>query len=248
MFFDEESAEDNDEDDDEEEDDNEDFFESLVLSSSQHPNKKPRMEKTTPPLLTTTTLPTKKPLFGSTTTNTVTLQKPSLFDDIEQENNDMDEDEEEEDDDELGIFLMADKYKPPLSSIIKKENDTESSLEPLDIDPETGMYQELADLLRLKETAKMEEEDTIPTTDGAVERPHFPGAKPSREKAPFVLSPPEVEPAVEIPASMAQYLRPYQIEGVQFFYRLYCQNEGGLLGDDMVGLLVFCLGIIAIAD
>lgn len=36
-----------------------------------------------------------------------------------------------------------------------------------------------------------------------------------------------------IPASIAQYLRDYQITGVQFLHRLFVNQEGGILGDDM---------------
>ncbi|GAP89587.1 putative DNA excision repair protein [Rosellinia necatrix] len=36
-----------------------------------------------------------------------------------------------------------------------------------------------------------------------------------------------------IPASLAQYLRDYQIEGVQFLYDLFVHQRGGILGDDM---------------
>ncbi|KAI0394093.1 P-loop containing nucleoside triphosphate hydrolase protein [Xylariaceae sp. FL0594] len=36
-----------------------------------------------------------------------------------------------------------------------------------------------------------------------------------------------------IPASIAQYLRDYQIEGVKFLYDLFVHQRGGILGDDM---------------
>ncbi|KAI0514519.1 P-loop containing nucleoside triphosphate hydrolase protein [Xylaria bambusicola] len=36
-----------------------------------------------------------------------------------------------------------------------------------------------------------------------------------------------------IPASLAQYLRDYQIQGVQFLYDLFIHQRGGILGDDM---------------
>ncbi|KAI1425728.1 P-loop containing nucleoside triphosphate hydrolase protein [Xylaria sp. FL1777] len=36
-----------------------------------------------------------------------------------------------------------------------------------------------------------------------------------------------------IPASLAQYLRDYQVEGVQFLYDLFVHQRGGILGDDM---------------
>ncbi|KAI0407640.1 P-loop containing nucleoside triphosphate hydrolase protein [Xylaria palmicola] len=36
-----------------------------------------------------------------------------------------------------------------------------------------------------------------------------------------------------IPASLAQYLRDYQIQGIQFLYDLFIHQRGGILGDDM---------------
>ncbi|KAI1271119.1 P-loop containing nucleoside triphosphate hydrolase protein [Xylaria sp. FL0933] len=36
-----------------------------------------------------------------------------------------------------------------------------------------------------------------------------------------------------IPASIAQYLRDYQVEGVKFLYDLFVHQRGGILGDDM---------------
>ncbi|KAF2765614.1 hypothetical protein EJ03DRAFT_330780 [Teratosphaeria nubilosa] len=36
-----------------------------------------------------------------------------------------------------------------------------------------------------------------------------------------------------IPAPIAQYLRPYQIEGADYLHRLFLFQEGGILGDDM---------------
>ncbi|KAI1435190.1 P-loop containing nucleoside triphosphate hydrolase protein [Xylaria sp. CBS 124048] len=36
-----------------------------------------------------------------------------------------------------------------------------------------------------------------------------------------------------IPASLAQYLRDYQLQGVRFLYDLFLHQRGGLLGDDM---------------
>ncbi|KAL4954047.1 P-loop containing nucleoside triphosphate hydrolase protein [Aspergillus filifer] len=36
-----------------------------------------------------------------------------------------------------------------------------------------------------------------------------------------------------IPASIAQWLRPYQIEGIEFLHQLFVYQKGGILGDDM---------------
>lgn len=64
------------------------------------------------------------------------------------------------------------------------------------------------------------------------EKPKFDersGIKPSREYKDVFLE----QSAGVIPASIAQYLRDYQIEGVKFLHRLFVYQEGGILGDDM---------------
>jgi DNA excision repair protein ERCC-6-like 2 len=64
------------------------------------------------------------------------------------------------------------------------------------------------------------------------EKPKFDersGVKPSREYRDIFLE----QSAGIIPASIAQYLRDYQVEGVRFLHRLFVYQEGGILGDDM---------------
>ncbi|KAH8199499.1 hypothetical protein TruAng_006312 [Truncatella angustata] len=64
------------------------------------------------------------------------------------------------------------------------------------------------------------------------EKPKFDersGIKPSREYQDIFLE----QSAGIIPASIAQYLRDYQVEGVKFLHRLFIYQEGGILGDDM---------------
>lgn len=39
---------------------------------------------------------------------------------------------------------------------------------------------------------------------------------------------------LSVPSSINMYLRDYQRDGVAFFFRQYAQNQGGILGDDMV--------------
>ena len=39
---------------------------------------------------------------------------------------------------------------------------------------------------------------------------------------------------LSVPSSINTYLRDYQRDGVAFFFRQYAQNQGGILGDDMV--------------
>ncbi|KAK7756103.1 hypothetical protein SLS62_002046 [Diatrype stigma] len=64
------------------------------------------------------------------------------------------------------------------------------------------------------------------------EKPQFDGRsgiKPCHEYKDIVLE----SSAGIIPASIAQYLRDYQIEGVRFLHELFVYQKGGILGDDM---------------
>ncbi len=62
------------------------------------------------------------------------------------------------------------------------------------------------------------------------ERPQFPDTiKPGRPYKDVEL---ELSAGL-IPASIAQYLRDYQIVGVRFLHRLFVYQKGGILGDDM---------------
>lgn len=64
------------------------------------------------------------------------------------------------------------------------------------------------------------------------ERPEFDtgsGVKPCRAYKDIELP----QSAGFIPASIAQYLRDYQISGVEFLHRKFVYQEGGILGDDM---------------
>ncbi|KAI2606416.1 P-loop containing nucleoside triphosphate hydrolase protein [Hypoxylon fragiforme] len=64
------------------------------------------------------------------------------------------------------------------------------------------------------------------------EKPQFDeksGIKPSRPYKDVVLE----HSAGIIPASIAQYLRDYQVEGVKFLHYLFVYQKGGILGDDM---------------
>ncbi|KAF5658413.1 DNA repair protein [Fusarium heterosporum] len=64
------------------------------------------------------------------------------------------------------------------------------------------------------------------------ERPKFSessGIKPSRAYKDIELP----QSAGLIPASIAQYLRDYQVAGVSFLHRKFVYQEGGILGDDM---------------
>ncbi|KAL1897381.1 hypothetical protein Sste5346_004117 [Sporothrix stenoceras] len=61
-------------------------------------------------------------------------------------------------------------------------------------------------------------------------RPQFDSSvRPSRERKDIHL---EFSAGV-IPACMAEYLRDYQVAGVQFLHQLFVYQKGGILGDDM---------------
>jgi DNA excision repair protein ERCC-6-like 2 len=61
------------------------------------------------------------------------------------------------------------------------------------------------------------------------ERPDFPTVEASRAYKDIELP----HSAGVIPASIARYLRDYQVEGVAFLHELFVYQKGGILGDDM---------------
>ena len=64
-------------------------------------------------------------------------------------------------------------------------------------------------------------------SDDLPERPNF-NTTPSALKEDLLLASGGI-----VPAPIAQWLRHYQVEGVQFMYRLWKEGRGGILGDDM---------------
>lgn len=61
-------------------------------------------------------------------------------------------------------------------------------------------------------------------------RPGFPLAPKQNILGPLIL---DREESVKVPAAINTYLRDYQRDGVNFFWRQYKEGRGGLLGDDM---------------
>ncbi|KAJ2911902.1 hypothetical protein MD484_g8516, partial [Candolleomyces efflorescens] len=61
-------------------------------------------------------------------------------------------------------------------------------------------------------------------------KPGFPLAPGQTTKPAYVL---DKEQNIKVPAAINTYIRPYQRDGVDFFYKQYNDNRGGLLGDDM---------------
>ncbi|PIA88856.1 Switch 2 [Cercospora beticola] len=74
---------------------------------------------------------------------------------------------------------------------------------------------------------KHDETDTAP--DERLEaKPSLPGVTPPQPFEKIRLG-----KQTHIPASIAQYLKPYQIDGVKWLYKKFENQEGALLGDDM---------------
>ncbi|KAM5352562.1 hypothetical protein ACJ41O_005284 [Fusarium nematophilum] len=92
--------------------------------------------------------------------------------------------------------------------------------------------------IRFEETRRLRELE---------ERPKFEessGIKPCRPYKDIELP----RSAGLIPASIAQYLRDYQVEGVSFLHRKFVYQEGGILGDDMgLGKTVQVAALLTVA-
>lgn len=72
------------------------------------------------------------------------------------------------------------------------------------------------------------------------------GCQPCSEKLPLILSSEDVSPPIQVPASITQYLRDYQLDGVRFLYKRFKAGEGGILGDDMgLGKTIQAIAFIA---
>ncbi|KAG9007115.1 hypothetical protein FRB90_009546 [Tulasnella sp. 427] len=97
----------------------------------------------------------------------------------------------------------------------------------------------------LVQTAETESEASDPETSRTVLRPIDPLTDPQRPrpafkptpdqqlKGPLVLGLDSDGREISVPRSIAMYLRPYQEEGVRFFWERYKEGRGGVLGDDM---------------
>ncbi|KAG1842570.1 hypothetical protein C8R48DRAFT_37945 [Suillus tomentosus] len=79
------------------------------------------------------------------------------------------------------------------------------------------------------ETEPEDEDETYPNPNLHA-KPGFPLAPGQSPLGPMILDRAE---GIMVPASINTYLREYQREGVRFFWELYKQGRGGLLGDDM---------------
>lgn len=61
-------------------------------------------------------------------------------------------------------------------------------------------------------------------------KPGFPLAPGQTERQALIL---DKDQGIFVPGTINTYLRQYQRDGIQFFWRQYSEGRGGLLGDDM---------------
>lgn len=64
-------------------------------------------------------------------------------------------------------------------------------------------------------------------TDPLRPKPAFKATVEQQLKGALIL---DHEKHIQVPRSLAMYLRPYQEEGVRFFWERYKQGRGGILG------------------
>ncbi|XP_069126621.1 DNA excision repair protein ERCC-6-like 2 isoform X2 [Argopecten irradians] len=98
-----------------------------------------------------------------------------------------------------------------------------------------------------------EEEEAIQDTRGCegfeeeeLEKPRF-KFTPAAAKIPYLLSAgtQDTQP-VQVPATINQYLRDYQRDGIKFLYSHYKEDRGAILGDDMgLGKTVQVIGLLS---
>lgn len=72
-----------------------------------------------------------------------------------------------------------------------------------------------------------------PLTDPRRPRPAFKPNADQQLKGPLILGLDDEGRELSVPRCVAMYLRPYQEEGVRFFWERYKEGRGGILGDDM---------------
>ncbi|KAH7909981.1 RAD26-like SNF2 family DNA-dependent ATPase [Hygrophoropsis aurantiaca] len=75
-----------------------------------------------------------------------------------------------------------------------------------------------------------ESDSEVPANPGFKPRPNFSLAPDQTPLGPCIL---DRGKHISIPASINTYLREYQRDGAKFFWELYDEGRGGLLGDDM---------------
>ncbi|KAG8821745.1 hypothetical protein FRC19_007320 [Serendipita sp. 401] len=156
---------------------------------------------------------------------------------IKQEDDDLgtEEDDVTEDDDEEPSSFDVEalkRYNISVEEIVRKMNGQTSKSESRRLrrlqDPEATESDSDSDIsptFRTSDDVNKEENPTIPEFNP---RPQF-GSRP-RTSGPYILN---RKDGIQIPASINDYLRPYQKEGVRFLFERYCNGRGAILGDDM---------------
>ncbi|KAF8841022.1 hypothetical protein BDN67DRAFT_574330 [Paxillus ammoniavirescens] len=120
----------------------------------------------------------------------------------------------------------AKRAKEPPS---EEDSETESESEDELVKPARSAARVALPVVSDSETESEDEGDMI-ANPAFSPRPGFPLGPDQSYLGPFVLN---REQGIMVPASVNTYLRPYQRDGVQFFWDLYHEGRGGLLGDDM---------------
>ncbi|KAJ6261734.1 hypothetical protein Dda_2532 [Drechslerella dactyloides] len=87
----------------------------------------------------------------------------------------------------------------------------------------------LKDIYRFPPDSTISSDEDDDKLEDLEEKPQFPGASPCRDYKDIILD----RSRGVIPASIAQWLRDYQIEGVRFMHNAFILNTGVILGDDM---------------
>ncbi|KAH0833982.1 RAD26-like SNF2 family DNA-dependent ATPase [Lanmaoa asiatica] len=150
------------------------------------------------------------------------------------------DDSETESESETELVVQTLKRKSPSSCQVMPPSKRKQTLHVED-DSETESESEEDELVKIdSETESEDEEDTI-ANPAFSPRPGFPLNEDQKYLSPFVLN---REKGIMVPAAINTYLREYQREGVQFFWDLYDEGRGGLLGDDM-GLVCKTIQVIS---
>ncbi|CCG84448.1 protein of unknown function [Taphrina deformans PYCC 5710] len=94
----------------------------------------------------------------------------------------------------------------------------------------------------LQETQDLHPKPSTASCQGVKEKPLFDG-QPNNPKRDILLG--LEDDKTTLPGCTAQWLRPYQIDGILFMYDLYTTKTGGILGDDMgLGKTVQVIGLL----
>ncbi|KAJ2927608.1 hypothetical protein H1R20_g9482, partial [Candolleomyces eurysporus] len=173
--------------------------------------------------------------------------------------NNEDEDEDEEEEEEIDYDMSeGDRDLLPQPKVIKPTPSTAKSQPPAAVfvseddsvtddddsvtEPESEEEQPAVPL-QLRATGKavlLVDDDSVTESESDSDwdenstplrpKPGFPLAPGQTTKPAFIL---DKEQNIKVPAAINTYIRPYQRDGIEFFYRQYNDNRGGLLGDDM---------------